>query len=166
MKVYLAGPMSGIPAFNFPEFKRVTALLRSCGWEVISPAEEDHKEGIGAAAEASPDGDPTGMPITWGSFLARDVKLIADGGIQGIVFLKGWEKSRGARLEASVGLLIKGMLFFEQQDDGQDWEHFAEIGVGDVASVLMVEALRYQETEHPLLDVIETLGNGELYCAH
>ncbi|MCH8242344.1 MAG: DUF4406 domain-containing protein, partial [Planctomycetes bacterium] len=39
-------------------------------------------------------------------FLARDVKLIADV-CSGIIFLDGWEKSRGARLEAFVGVLNK-----------------------------------------------------------
>lgn len=106
MKIYLAGPMSNIPQFNFPAFHAATAMLRGQGWEVVSPAEEDHKHGIGTAAEASPDGAANTIPgVTWGSVLARDVQLLADTGIQGIVFLPSWERSRGAKLEATVGLL-------------------------------------------------------------
>ena len=41
----------------------------------------------------------------------RDVKLVADH-VQGVVFLPGWHKSRGARLEAFVALLC-GHAFAE-----------------------------------------------------
>lgn len=119
MKVYLAGPMSGIPQFNFPEFFRVAKLLRESGYEVVSPAEEDYKHGVGQVAEKSIDGDPTKLAESWGTILARDVRLIADDGIEGIVFLPGWEKSRGARLEASVGLLC-GLKFYRWDADAQE----------------------------------------------
>lgn len=115
MKVYLAGPMSGIPQFNFPEFYRVAALLRAGGWNVVSPAElDDHETSL--AALSSKDGTPQDAHRSWGDFLARDVKLIADEGIEGIVFLPGWEKSRGARLEASVGLLCNAKFFYYISD--------------------------------------------------
>lgn len=105
---YLSGPMSGVPQFNFPLFDRVTAELRAAGMTVISPAELDDDDGLRDAALASPDGNPDSSPHgwTWGDFLARDVKLIADG-VTGIVLLPGWEQSRGARLEAFVGLLCR-----------------------------------------------------------
>ncbi len=113
MKAYLAGPMSGIPDFNFPEFKRMTALLRSQGWEIISPAEQDEERGISHNAE----GDPSKLKETWGDILAYDVKLIADGGLDAIVFLPNWSNSKGAKLEATVGLLTQKIRFFELKDD-------------------------------------------------
>ena len=101
---YLAGPMSGIKQFNFPAFYDASAKLRAAGYTIISPAELDDAEDKGAAM-ASKDGDPaSATKHTWGDFLARDVKIVADQ-VQGIIFLPNWSLSRGARLEAFTGLL-------------------------------------------------------------
>ena len=105
-KLYLAGPMTGIPQFNYPAFEEAAAALRSVGVEVQSPAEMDNDEDR-EAAMASTDGSAetyTGTS-TWGDFLARDVKLLADDGIDAVVVLPGWEGSRGARLETYVAML-------------------------------------------------------------
>lgn len=104
MKWYLAGPMQGIPQFNFPLFFEAAKVLRTWGYDIVSPAEIDDADDKGAAMK-SQDGILKKSDKTWGDFLSRDVKLLADGGIGGIVFLANWEKSRGAKLEAFVGLL-------------------------------------------------------------
>lgn len=126
MRYYIAGPMSGIPQFNFPLFHAAAAALRAQGFDIVSPAETD-PEDVREAAMASPDGkygaDGKVGHETWGDMLARDVKQLADGverqwidgadpefsatrlPIDGIAFLPGWENSKGARLEAFVGLL-------------------------------------------------------------
>jgi hypothetical protein len=104
---YLAGPMSGIPQFNFPLFERAAKQLRSAGYNIISPAEVDAKdEELHKRVLASTDGilQSSDIKESWGDFLSRDVKIIADK-VQGIILLPGWEKSRGARLEAHVALL-------------------------------------------------------------
>lgn len=109
---YLAGPMTGIPQFNFPAFIEAAARLRAQGHTIVSPAELDDQATFDAAM-ASPDGSPGSGSTngeTWGDFLARDVKLIADK-CQGVILLPGWAHSRGARLEAYVGLLC-GHEFF------------------------------------------------------
>lgn len=99
MKVYVSGPMTGIPEFNKTAFAEAAAFLRAEGYEVVSPHELD-------------DADPVAREtMTWGDFLSRDVKLIADGGIEGIVLLPEWYKSKGARLESFVGIQ-KGVAFF------------------------------------------------------
>lgn len=104
MKAYVAGPMTGIPQYNFPAFDRAAEALRVMGYEVVSPAELDDPEDR-AKALASDDGAPQTahhFGKSWADFLARDVKLIADGEFAVIVVLPGWEKSRGARLETFV----------------------------------------------------------------
>lgn len=103
-KVYLAGPMTGFPQFNIPAFDAAAKDLRSRGLEVVSPAELDDPE-TRAAALASKDGLALNKDESWGDFLARDVKLIADDGIEAIVVLPGWMYSPGALLETYVARL-------------------------------------------------------------
>lgn len=120
--------MSNIPQFNFPLFEAVTVALRDDGYIIVSPHECDGEE-TRRMAWASPDGASTGGGESWGTCLARDVKMLADGidvthisaatGVEtpakmlidGIAFLPNWDKSKGARLEAFVGLLT-GKEFF------------------------------------------------------
>lgn len=111
MKVYIAGPMSGIPQFNFPAFEAAAKALRAAGWDVVSPHECDSPE-TQKMAWASPDGKMTegSGADSWGTCLARDVKIVADD-VQGIVFLQGWANSRGAKLEALTGLLCNKKFF-------------------------------------------------------
>lgn len=111
MKVYLAGPMTGYPQFNIPAFDAAAAVLRERGLLVVNPAELDSPE-VRAAALASRTGDPADLVNTgetWGDMLARDVKAIADDGIEAIYVLPGWGKSRGARLETFVGRALCGL---------------------------------------------------------
>ena len=103
--------MSGIPQFNFPAFYAAAKDLRARGYDIVSPAELDDQE-IAAQAMSSRDGNPQNVHRTWGDFLARDVKIVADQ-VQGIIFLPDWHKSRGARLEAFVGCLCKDHAFME-----------------------------------------------------
>ena len=113
-KWYLAGPMSGLPQMNFPMFERVERLLRKQGYDMVSPAELDSPEEQALAMQSNGEWM---SHMTWGDFLARDVKIIADA-VQGMILLPGWERSRGARLEATVGLLQKTFQFMRWDENG------------------------------------------------
>lgn len=119
MKIYIAGPMSGLPHFNFPAFYAAADALRAQGYDIVSPAELDDAEDA-EMAKNSPDGSLGSVKKTWGDFLSRDVKLLADDGINAIAFLPGWEKSRGAKLEAFVGVLGKLEFFTIRVLDAED----------------------------------------------
>ncbi len=101
---YLAGPMTGVPQDNFPLFAKATEELRANGCDIITPIELDGEAAV-AAVLANPGltfNDAAGT--TWGYVLGRDVEIIAEQ-CTGVVFLDGWENSRGARLEAFVAIL-------------------------------------------------------------
>ena len=116
-KLYLAGKMSGEPQFNFPLFDRTAEALRRRGYEIVSPAELDDPE-TRAAALASPDGNGDGSANgeTWGDFLARDVKIVADE-VDGVVVMYKWERSRGARLETFVATLCGKPVYYYATSD-------------------------------------------------
>ena len=135
---YLAGPMSGIPRFNFPAFAKASELLRERGFKIVSPAELDDAEDK-EWAKLSLDGNPVDHPRkTWGDFLARDVKIVSDQ-VGGIIFLPQWEKSRGAKLEAFVGLLSGPDFEFHQwHDDGM----LHQLDRRHVAAVIFSEVMR------------------------
>ena len=87
MRVYVAGPMSGMPGHNFPAFNAAAAALRAKGWHVENPA--DHGDVIGA---------------TWADYMHSDVRMLASCGA--IHLLPGWSKSRGASLEAHIAAAL------------------------------------------------------------
>lgn len=83
MRLYISGPMTGIPEWNFPAFNKAADQLRAAGYDVVNPA----------------DGGSDNSK-SWEDYLREDLRLLLD--CDGIALLPGWEKSRGARLEVHV----------------------------------------------------------------
>lgn len=103
MRVYLAGPMRGIPRFNFPAFDYASTKLRAAGFEVFSPAENDRKIIPNIGENKTGDEEQlkreTGFSIR--DALRDDTHYIcvhADA----IALLPGWEKSSGATAEHAL----------------------------------------------------------------
>lgn len=95
MKLYLAGPMTGLPELNFPAFTTAAEELRSLGHEVVSPHEKDLTvPGFDPARES------THCTLDMAETLRWDLRAVLDA--DGIVLLQGWDKSPGARLERVV----------------------------------------------------------------
>lgn len=112
-RVYLAGPMSNIPQFNVPAFMAARDELLQRGYDVVLPKDMDDPELLKALMSSADGARGTGTTngMTWGDFLAADLKLIADGGIEGIVVLLGWTQSQGALLETFVARLLRLPIF-------------------------------------------------------
>lgn len=86
-RTYIAGPMTGLPDFNYPAFNAAAAALRAQGVDAINPA--DH--GIVPGA-------------TWEDYLRADLVQLAT--CEAVYFLPGWSKSRGALLEHHVAAAL------------------------------------------------------------
>ena len=108
-KVYLAGPMRGIPEFNFPAFMSAAEFLRKQGFFVFNPAERDIERlgvDISKGNEAgSEDQAAKEHGFNLRTSLYEDMRYIcleADA----IALLPGWEKSKGANAELATALAL------------------------------------------------------------
>ncbi len=103
MKLYLAGPMTGIPHFNYPAFNAAAHGLRGLGHTVFNPAEHD-VEMFGRDI-SNPDGDAVQAASEHGfdrrAALKADLAWICDSA-DGIALMPGWERSTGARAEKAL----------------------------------------------------------------
>lgn len=108
MNIYLAGPMRGIPAFNFPAFDFAAAKLRADGHVVFSPAERDRTI-HGVALEDNPTGDEALATANVGfslrEALGADTEYICKHATA-IALLPGWEKSSGVTAERALALAL------------------------------------------------------------
>jgi hypothetical protein len=86
-RVYIAGPMTGLPEFNHPAFHAAARELRMRGFDVVSPAELN--ENTNALYE---------------DCMRRDIAELIT--CEGIHLLEGWENSRGAQVEFSIATIL------------------------------------------------------------
>ncbi|MDE3023207.1 MAG: DUF4406 domain-containing protein [Pseudomonadota bacterium] len=109
MNIYVAGPMRGIPFFNFPAFCKATAELRSKGHFVFNPAERDNDRHGTDISEGNTAGCELLAAKQHGFNLREalhdDLEFIclkADA----IALLPGWEKSKGANAEYATAVAL------------------------------------------------------------
>lgn len=82
--VYVSGPMTGYPGFNFTAFDRAEHALTGAGFIVINPARN-----YGGRTD-----------LTRAQYMRLDISHVLAS--EGLATLEGWEKSRGARLEVEI----------------------------------------------------------------
>lgn len=83
MKIYIAGPMSGLEGHNYGSFHAAAAQLRAAGYEVENPAETALPEGT-----------------DWHTFMRVGITRMLT--CDGVALLPGWHMSAGARLESHI----------------------------------------------------------------
>jgi len=96
MKAYIAGPMTGLPDFNYPAFNRAAAQLRALGHEVLNPAE-----------------NPVPPCGTWAGYMRMALAQLVQ--CEAIVLLPGWTDSKGALIERKLAQVL-----------GMDVVHFTD----------------------------------------
>lgn len=84
-RIYVAGPMSGLPDFNYPAFHTAAAQLRAEGYHVENPAE-----------------NPAPACGTWLAYMRMALAQVAT--CDAVCMLPGWRNSRGARIEHGLAL--------------------------------------------------------------
>lgn len=98
MKVYIAGPMSGMPDDNYPAFARAAERLRAVGYEVRSPHEG------GATPEEAAMSLRMGAQFRetpeYAGILRRTMGMLLE--CDAICLLTGWQHSKGASAEHRV----------------------------------------------------------------
>jgi hypothetical protein len=83
MRIYVAGPMSGIEDHNLPAFAAAARQLDEAGHIAVNPG----RRGVIPSA-------------TWSDYLR--MALVDMLGCDAVALLPGWEQSRGATLEVHV----------------------------------------------------------------
>ncbi len=93
MKVYIAGPMTGLPQHNFPAFDEAARRWRQKGWHVLNPAEMDRMDNVHEFTTELLQGFLR-------KAMSRDLECISQA--DAIALLPGWSKSSGARVEIAL----------------------------------------------------------------
>ena len=104
MRVYISGPMTGLPGLNFDAFNEQAAYLRQLGYDVVNPA------------EINPD-----TSMAWADCMRADIAALTT--CTHIVLLPGWHASRGAVLEHHIAERL-GMVVWDAMcpDDHETME--------------------------------------------
>lgn len=83
-RIYISGPMSGMPDLNFTAFNVEATRLRGLGYEVVNPV----------------DLNPRDQALSWHECMRNDLKGLLD--CDTVALLPGWERSQGAHLEMHI----------------------------------------------------------------
>lgn len=84
--IYISGPMSNCENLNREEFQRVEDPLKAKGHSVINPHKLGHKTD------------------NWITCMKTDIVALME--CDSIYMLKGWHKSKGAKLELFIAMAL------------------------------------------------------------
>jgi hypothetical protein len=97
MRVYIAGPMNGYPDFNKGSFLKAWNILMAAGYDATSPHFLENKIEVEVRARR-------GVDAIYRYALPIDIYAIS--GVDAVVALPGWERSRGAGFEKHAADLM------------------------------------------------------------
>ena len=95
IKIYISGPMTGIKDYNYPAFNSAEKELKIMGYKTFNPA------------RIKSDKD-----WTWQDYMRECIKALPD--CDKIYMLKGWENSKGAKIERSIAKTLGIEIIYER----------------------------------------------------
>ena len=147
MKIYLSGPMTGLPENNHPLFNATAKTLRDRGFEVYNPAEND---------AGSRDKDRK-------FYLRLDLESLAKA--EAIVLLPGWQGSAGTRLELTVAKALElevnfwdpdtQTLHVLEMDDINRPAHY------DLGGIEVIQAIEAWKLDYHLGNVVKYIARAK-----
>lgn len=123
---YIAGPMTGIPEFNFPAFDECWTYLKDVFGStatVISPANMDRRDGFD---EKGCTGHEPLTPAQKQGFARNDIEALLM--VRHIVLLPGWRGSTGATNESKIAAWL-GLTALEYYPHGDHGYRLTEINL-------------------------------------
>ena len=100
-RIYIAGPMTGLPEENYPAFHAEAQRLRCAGWHVENPAENP----------VPPCGG------TWEGYMRLALAQLVT--CDSITLLPGWSRSKGACIEHFVAVQLGLAVVYHEPPTAQ-----------------------------------------------
>lgn len=115
-RIYIAGPMRGLPEFNFPAFYAAEEKLVALGWLPFNPGRADNEKfGVDVSAgNTMGDEELAGKQygFTIQDAMQRDTHYLTRKA-DAIYMLHGWENSTGARAEHALAVCLRLDIYYE-----------------------------------------------------
>lgn len=148
--LYVAGPMSGLPDFNRAAFSIAAFNLRSAGYLVINPADNEIEQ---------PNSDDA-----WQQYMRLSISQIAVA--DGVAYLPGWPQSRGASLEiflaTQIGIAVKPVAEWRERSTRTDRQQQTLAKVRTDLTHLV--ASTYQQRPRRPVEPCQQCGSGRISC--
>lgn len=88
LRIYLAGPMTGLPDYNYPAFAAAEERGKAKWLDIHSPHKNFNED----------------KTLPYATYIRADMKMLLE--CNAIALLPGWQKSKGARFELHVAQLL------------------------------------------------------------
>jgi hypothetical protein len=99
MRLYLAGPMTGVQDFNYPAFHAEAARLRALGYVVENPAENPEQD-------------------SWLAYMRVSIRQMLT--CDAVALLPNWQISKGAMIEYRTAIAIGIPALLCEEFNGSD----------------------------------------------
>lgn len=133
-RIYIAGPMTGIPDFNYPAFNAAEEQLRAAGYGVLNPARRGVRE-----------------DWAYGDYLRHAIADVLQA--DAVAVLPDWMQSRGARLEVEVartiGIPVLTLQQYRGTKPGSLRELMSERAPHDGTFTLRCNHIAISDPDHP-----------------